>query len=240
MMLETDADPLETDAEQNCLLHALSLALAGFHDRANVLRWALHHTMLGMSGTWLALRNEGSMPRLRVQAALSGARSLSRVDGRKSRSPSEDGERPLPILGLYTHHLFTIDTLQGLACIAAPDCGKRIKKNVFYGQGTRRWQQDATQGDATQGGNALALLRHLLMAIKMPRMMAASAAIATHGDCGCCHIEHCIHRLLIHLLHLPHDSLGSGARSLGRPRRNLLRERGLRLLRLGLEVRSTK
>jgi hypothetical protein len=42
--------PLETDADGDCLLHALSLALAGFHDRANVLRRALHHTMLGMSG----------------------------------------------------------------------------------------------------------------------------------------------------------------------------------------------
>ena len=60
--------PLETDADGNCLLHALSLALAGFHDRAHVLRWALHHTMLGMSGIvfrqrWLPTRNrsEGCM-----------------------------------------------------------------------------------------------------------------------------------------------------------------------------------
>ena len=43
MMLETDADPLETDADGNCLLHALSLALAGFHDRERAALGAAPH-----------------------------------------------------------------------------------------------------------------------------------------------------------------------------------------------------
>ena len=37
--------PLETDADGNCLLHSLSLALAGVHDRDLTLRTALHSTL---------------------------------------------------------------------------------------------------------------------------------------------------------------------------------------------------
>jgi len=54
--------PLETDADGSCLRHALSLALAGLHDRKHVLRWALHHTMLGMSGIVFRQRWRVQMP----------------------------------------------------------------------------------------------------------------------------------------------------------------------------------
>jgi hypothetical protein len=36
---------LDTDADGNCLLHALSLGLAGFHDRMLTLRASLHLTV---------------------------------------------------------------------------------------------------------------------------------------------------------------------------------------------------
>ena len=39
---------LDTDADGDCLLHALSLGLGGFHDRLHTLRAALHHTVWSM------------------------------------------------------------------------------------------------------------------------------------------------------------------------------------------------
>ncbi len=39
---------LDTDADGDCLLHALSLGLGGFHDRLLTLRAALHHTVWSM------------------------------------------------------------------------------------------------------------------------------------------------------------------------------------------------
>jgi len=41
---------LDTDADGDCLLHALSLGLGGFHDRLHTLRAALHHTVWCVCG----------------------------------------------------------------------------------------------------------------------------------------------------------------------------------------------
>ena len=42
--------PLDTDADGDCLLHSLSLALVGVHDRNLTLRKALHSSLKGISG----------------------------------------------------------------------------------------------------------------------------------------------------------------------------------------------
>lgn len=39
--------PMATTGDGNCLLHAASLAMWGFHDRLLILRHALHHRLLG-------------------------------------------------------------------------------------------------------------------------------------------------------------------------------------------------
>ena len=42
--------PIDTDADGDCLLHSLSLALVGVHDRGLTLRKALHSSLKGASG----------------------------------------------------------------------------------------------------------------------------------------------------------------------------------------------